>query len=140
MLKSKGSNQLKVVLVFILLNVISLSVSAHWTASGCVSDDTGNLYTGLAYGTTFETTPVVLEPNLGKGIYCAPTYGGTCRIRTKTRCTECTTRPDENGWYYQSGKMYYYLACPIDDYIGYLLIPIAGLGFSIIRKSKLAII
>lgn len=118
------------VLCFVLISSTSF---ATWTASGCVSDDTGYLYTGVAYGTTFETTPVVYE--VGTGIYCSPTVNGTCRIRTKSQCRDCTTRPDSNGWYYQSGQMTYYMACPIDDYIPLILIGVAGVGFFAIRKG-----
>lgn len=129
MLKLKGT----ILVVFFCL--LSFKGFATWTASGCISDDTGYLYTGYASGNTYETTPVVYET--GTGIYCNPTYNRVCRIRTKSPCRQCTTNPDSNGWYYQSGKEYYYMACPIDDYVGLILVAVAGLGVLAIRKGMI---
>lgn len=128
MLKFKG------VLLLVFLCLLSFKGFATYTW-GCVSDDTGYIYPNDAYGTTYESTPVVYTS--GTGAYCNPTYYGTCRIRTTSQCRQCTTKPDKDGWYYQSGREYYYYPCPIDDYVGLILVAVAGLGVLAIRKGLL---
>ncbi len=124
----------RVLFLFVFFCLLSFKSSATYTW-GCVSDDTGYIYPNNAYGTTYETTPVVYSA--GSGAYCSPTYYGTCRIRTTTQCRQCTTRPDSNGWYYQSGREYYYYQCPIDDYVGLIIVAVAGVGALAIRKGLL---
>ncbi len=137
-MNAQCSFKFKIVVLLTILSLVSLNLSAHWTASGCVSDNTGNLYTDQAYSNplTFETSPRILEGNLGYGNYCAAYTAGTCRIRSSSSCNGCTK---SGNWWYQSGVMTYYLACPIDDYAGLIAMSVAGLGFILIRRNFLVV-
>ena len=126
----------KFLLGFVLL---LLSYTAKATYSyGCVSDDTKYIYPNEAYNGTFETSPVKY---MGSGDYCQPTYVGTCRIRSRNDCRMCTGPYNEGSWYkqdiwyYQSGKEYRYLPCPIDGQTGFLLISTIGIGVIFIRRK-----
>ncbi len=144
--------QLKLIWIVIVLLFLSTKSYATYTAIGCVSDDTGYLYTGSAgvnspryggYGPAYETTPVVTTGQIGTGIYCNAKTLGNCVIRTKTRCTECTGPYDyqagygTNYYYEQAGKLKGFMLCPIDDYVGLMVIAMGGLGFVAIRKKSL---
>jgi|GEM_PF-1668842 len=146
-----GVKKLRAVLLLGILTGFALNAFATYTVIGCVSDDTGYLYTGPAgvnsprpggYGPAYETTPVVTDAQLGTGIYCSPTYLGVCVIRSKTQCRQCTGPYDYNSswwatdnYYEQAGKLYGYMNCPLDDYAGLLLVLAGGAGFFILRKT-----
>ena len=134
----------------VMLLFFSVAVNAQYTVTGCVSDDTGYMYTGPAgmnsprpggYGPAYSTTPVVTSGQIGTGIYCSPVTISNCVIRTKSRCTECTGPYDYQAgsgtdyWYEQAGKLKGFMNCPIDDYIGLMLVAVAGIGFVLIRKN-----
>jgi len=144
--------KLKITSFFILLLFIwSTNALAAYTVIGCVSDDTGYLYTGPAgvnsprpggYGPAYETSPVVTSGQLGTGMYCSPVTLGNCVIRTKSDCRDCTGPYDYDSskwntdkYYEQAGKLKGFMQCPIDDYIGYMLVAIAGLGFVAIKRK-----
>lgn len=112
---------------FLIFNICSSNAQYIY---GCVSDDTGLIYPDLAYGTTYETSNPS-QPN--QGDFCKPKKVGECRMRVKFDCRGCTG-PDRNGWYYQAGTLTRFVECPIDDYIPFILIAIAGTGFLFIRK------
>ncbi|RYG20879.1 MAG: hypothetical protein EOO07_04110 [Chitinophagaceae bacterium] len=139
--------------LFVIIALLSINTEARsqsYTVIGCVSDDTGYLYTGPSgvyspryggYGPAYETTPVVTSGQVGTGIYCAPVVLGNCVIRTKTKCSECTGPYDyqsgygTNYYYEQAGKLKGFMNCPIDDYIGLMVVAIGGIGFVLIRKN-----
>lgn len=143
----------KIVLIVFFLFFLNINAQAQsYTVIGCVSDDTGYLYTGAAgvnsprsggYGPAYETTPVVTTAQLGSGIYCSPVTIGNCVIRTRSQCSQCTGPYDYDSsrnkdmWYEQAGKLKGYMQCPIDDYIGFMIAGIGGLGFIAIRKRIL---
>jgi hypothetical protein len=147
--KTKG--KLKCLLVTLLL-LLSINSYSSYTVIGCVSDDTGYLYTnpagvnsprGSSYGPAYETSAVVTSGQIGSGIYCHATDLGNCVIRTKSKCTECTGPYDykpgggTDNYYEQSGQLTGYLSCPLDDYIGFLLVIVGGAGFYYLRKKKI---
>jgi hypothetical protein len=148
----KTSSKLKRFWMAAILLFLSTSAYSRYTVVGCVSDDTGYLYTnpsgmnsprGSWYGPAYETSAVVTAGQLGYGNYCRPTNIGNCVIRTKSRCTECTGPYDYlAGWgsdyyYEQSGQLVGYYACPIDDYVIYIIGAMAITGFFFIRKRQL---
>ncbi len=143
--------QLKLIWIVIVLLFLSTEAQSNYTIIGCVSDDTGYLYTGPAgmnspryggYGPAYETSPVVTSGQIGTGIYCGPTTLGNCVIRSKTRCTECTGPYDyQSGWgtnyyYEQAGKLKGFMLCPIDDYVGLMVVAMGGFGFVLIRRRS----
>ena len=105
---------------------------------GCVSDDTGFIYPNNAYGTTYEASPVAV---VGSGDFCRPSYKGACRIRSRTNCRSCTGPVNEGTWwrpdywYYQSGKEYRYIDCPIDQNIAYILLCSGIIGVVYVKKQ-----
>lgn len=136
----------------LFLILLSFNVSATYTVIGCVSDDTGYLYTGPSgvnsprsggYGPAYEVSPVVTSGQIGTGMYCSPTYMGLCVIRTRSQCRDCTGPYDyqagkgTDNYYEQAGKLKGYMMCPLDDYTGFILSAIGGLGFLMIRKKFL---
>lgn len=140
----------------ILLGFLLLCTNTHaqsYTVTGCTSDDTGYLYTGPAgtnsqrpggYGPAYEVSPVVNVAHIGTGIYCSPVTIGNCVIRTRSQCPQCTGPYDydpakkaKDMYYEQAGKLKGYMACPIDDYIGLMLVEVGGLGFVMISKRFL---
>ncbi|MEJ5992818.1 hypothetical protein WG904_00210 [Pedobacter sp. Du54] len=127
-----------------------MGYSQSYTIIGCVSDDTGYLYTGPAgvnsprgYGPAYETTPVVTSGQIGTGIYCSPVVLGNCVIRARSRCTECTGPYDyQSGkgtdyWYEQAGKLKGFTNCPLDDYVGLMMLVVGSAGFVMIRRNFL---
>ncbi|MGF1923577.1 MAG: hypothetical protein ACQUHE_05320 [Bacteroidia bacterium] len=149
-----GKYKLRVLLVALALLFLSSEVqSQSYTVIGCVSDDTGFLYTGPSgvnsprsggYGPAYETTPVVTSGQIGTGIYCSPVNLGVCVIRARTRCSECTGPYDydpswrnKDEYYEQAGVLRGYMMCPIDDYVGFILVAIGALGFFVVRKNFL---
>ena len=128
----------RVLLLVLGLVVFGFNVNATYNY-GCVSDDTKYIYPNEAYNGTFESTPVKY---LGSGDYCQPTYVGTCRIRSRVDCRQCTGPFNEGSWYkqdiwyYQSGKEYRYLPCPIDSETGVLLMSSLTVGIFFIRRRK----
>jgi hypothetical protein len=137
------NTSVKYALLAILL-FISTNVHSSYTVIGCVSDDTGYLYTnpagvnsprGAWYGPAYETNAVVTSGQIGTGIYCKSADLGNCVIRTKSRCTECTGPYDYRAgygtdyYYEQSGSLIGYMNCPLDDYTSILLLTIGGIGF-----------
>jgi hypothetical protein len=143
----------KIKMCLVTLALVALSTKAYstYTVIGCVSDHTGYLYTGPAgvnspryggYGPAYETSPVVTSGQIGTGIYCSPVTLGNCVIRTKSQCTQCTgpydydsSRKREDYYYEQAGKLKGFMMCPIDDYVGFIVAAMAGLGVIFIRKS-----
>lgn len=127
-----------VIFIMVIISIFSFTAKAQTSASGCVSDDTGYLYTNNAYSYYYETTPVVTS--FGTGLYCSPTVVGTCYIRSRSNCRDCTgpynfgSNRNPDYWYLQSGKKTNYVACPIDDYVG-VLIAIAGVGVVLLRRN-----
>ncbi|TKC10441.1 hypothetical protein FA048_09655 [Pedobacter polaris] len=123
------------------MSLICFKTSA--TTYGCVSNDTGYIYPNEAYGTTYEASPVAY---VGTGDFCRPSYKGNCRIRSRVDCRQCTGPVNEGSnwnqdiWYYQAGKEYSYIDCPIDTEIGFLLIGVLGMGVFFIRKNKKLVI
>lgn len=117
-------------LVFVLV-FFGVSSSNAQYIYGCVSDDTGLIYPNLISGTTYDTTNPT-QPNQGN--FCSPKVVGTCRMRVSFRCSKCTG-PDRSGWYYQSGTLTRFVECPIDDYIPFMLILVAGTGGLFIRNK-----
>lgn len=113
-------------IVSVFLGVFSANAQVYY---GCVSNDTGLIYPDNAYGTTYEPDDAQTP---GVGNYCSPKYQGSCRIRSRTRCRGCGN--EINGWYYQPGAEYSFLACPIDSFIPNVLLVISGAGFLFIRK------
>lgn len=125
---------------------LSFNANAQTGVSGCVSDDTGNLYpvfSGVTrnggYGPAYNLTPVISKTTLSG--YCFPVRGGRCVIRTRSGCSECTgpydydsSKDGKDMWYEQSGRIYTYMPCPIDDYAGLLVLAATGLGFVVLRK------
>lgn len=137
--------QSKFKLLLLVLGLLTFNAHAQISASGCVSDDTGNLYpspTGVTRSSTsgpaYNVTPVTSAAIVSG--YCFPARGGRCVIRTKSDCSGCTGPYDYNPgsgkdmWYEQTGRMYTYLPCPIDDYAGLLVLAATGLGFVVLRK------
>jgi hypothetical protein len=148
---AKTEGILKCLLITLLL-FFSVNAYSTYTVTGCVSDDTGYLYTNPAgvnsprgswYGPAYETNAVVTSGQIGSGIYCLATDLGNCVIRSRSRCTECTGPYDYKAgggtdyYYEQSGQLTGYLMCPIDDYVGFLLVLIGGAGFYYVRKKKI---
>lgn len=142
----------KLWLLLTILTFLSIDTYANYTVVGCVSDDTGYLYTGQSgvnsprgYGPAYEPNPVVTSGQIGTGNYCRPTTLGNCVIRTKSRCSECTGPYDymagygTDYYYEQSGKLVGYVMCPVDDYAGLLLVLVGGTGVYFLRRRKLAI-
>ncbi|SFG92918.1 hypothetical protein [Pedobacter insulae] len=139
----------------LLLSILSINAHSTYTVIGCVSDDTGYLYTGPAgvysprpggYGPAYETSPVVTSGQIGTGIYCAPVSMGNCVIRTKNNCRDCTgpydydpSKKGQNYYYEQAGRLKGFMQCPIDDYVGFMVAAMAGLGFLFIRRSNLLV-
>lgn len=134
-----------------ILLLLGTKAQATYTVIGCVSDDTGYLYTGPAgvnsprpggYGPAYETSPVVTSGQLGTGIYCNARTLGNCVIRTKSKCTECTGPYDyqagsgTNYYYEQAGKLKGFMACPLDDFAGLMVAAMGGIGFVLIRKKQ----
>ncbi len=138
--------------VLVVFLFLSTHACATYTVIGCVSDDTGYLYTGPAgvnsprsggYGPAYETSPVVTAGQIGSGIYCSPTVLGNCVIRTRSQCRDCTGPYDyqpgggKDMYYEQAGKLTGYMDCPVDDYVGLMLAAVGGLGFVMVRKKIL---
>jgi len=147
---AKAESRLKYFFVSLFL-FLSNTVCAY-TVTGCVSDDTGYLYTnpsgvnsprGSWYGPAYETNAVVTSGQIGSGMYCRPADLGNCVIRTKSRCTQCTGPYDYNAgygldyYYEQSGQLTGYTMCPLDDYIGFLLVIVGGVGFYYLSKRNI---
>ncbi len=116
------------VFAFIFFSVASSNAQYIY---GCVSDDTGLIYPDLISGTTYDITNPT-QPNQGN--FCSPRRVGTCKMRVSFKCSECTG-PDKKGWYYQAGTLTRYVECPIDDYIPFMLISIAGVAVLFIRNK-----
>ena len=148
--KIMNLQKFRIGLITVMLFILSINAYSAYTVTGCVSDDTGFLYTGFSgvtrtggYGPAYEATPVVTTAQLGTGIYCSPTTIGNCVIRARADCRQCTGPYDykdgkgEDMWYEQKGKLKGYMLCPIDDYIGFILVAMAGIGFVCIRKNLL---
>jgi len=147
-----GEN-LKIFLLSILLVFLTNSSLFAYTVIGCVSDDTGFLYTGSAginsprpggYGPVYELSPVITSGEIGTGIYCSPVELGNCVIRTKSKCTKCTGPYDYNSswwgtdyYYEQAGKLKGFMECPIDDYIPLLLVSMTGFSVYCLRQRCL---
>lgn len=142
----------KLVALIVLFVLLADASYGQYTVTGCVSDDTGYMYTGPAgvnsprpggYGPAYETTPVVTSGQIGTGIYCSPVTIGNCVIRARSKCSECTGPYDykvgtgTDYWYEQAGKLKGFYNCPIDDYIGYMVVAIAGLGVFALRRNFL---
>ncbi|MFD0941513.1 hypothetical protein [Pedobacter boryungensis] len=136
------------------LLLLSFNVYSTYTVIGCVSDDTGYLYTGPSgvnsprgswYGPAYETSPVVTSGQIGSTIYCSPAALGNCVIRTRSRCTECTGPYDykigggTDYYYEQSGQLTGYMTCPLDDYIGFLMLIVGGISFYYLRRNKVVL-
>lgn len=151
---AQTKNSLKFTLLITLI-LFSINAYSQYTVVGCVSDDTGYLYTGSAgvtsahgswYGPAYETTPVVTSGQIGTGMYCGAVDLGNCVIRSKSQCRQCTGPYDyKAGWgtdyyYEQAGQLTGYMMCPIDDYAGFLLFAIGGAGFYFVRRKKLLIL
>lgn len=124
------------VFTFIFFGVCSSKAQSYY---GCVSNDTGLIYPNNVYGSTYEPYDA---QSPGVGNYCSPKYEGSCRIRSRTKCRGCGEAVNEakwwqtpDWWYYQAGNEYSYVACPIDDYIPFILVAIAGTGFFFIRNK-----
>jgi hypothetical protein len=135
-----------------ILLLSSFTAYSNYTVVGCVSDDTGYLYTnasginsprGSWYGPAYETNAVITSGQIGSGMYCRPTDLGNCVIRSKSRCTECTGPYDYRAgygtdyYYEQAGQLTGYVLCPIDDYAGLLVGLVGGAGFYFLRRRKL---
>lgn len=124
-------------MISIILSCLISNIAFSQTL-GCVSDDTGFMYPNAAYGTTYEPTPVGV---VGTGDYCRPTYKGNCRIRSRSNCRNCIGPVNEGSWwrpdywYYQSGKEYRYIDCPIDKNVGYMVLCSGILGFILVRTQ-----
>lgn len=128
---------LSTIFASLLLGVFSVSAHSNY---GCVSDDTGLIYPNYVYGSTYEP----INPQTpGVGDYCSPRYEGSCRIRSRSDCRGCGPRVNEGTrnnpdyWYYQPGKEYSYMACPIDKDIPLILLLTSGVGFLIVRKKAI---
>lgn len=122
---------------FVFLSVFSVNAQVYY---GCVSNDTGLIYPDNAYGSTYEPNDAQMP---GVGNYCSPKYQGSCRIRSRNDCRGCGPRVNEGTnrypdyWYYQPGARYSYVACPIDDYIPFVMLAVGGAGFLFIRKRAI---
>lgn len=123
---------------FLVISILWVAAHIAYAQSiGCVSDDTGFMYPNAAYGTTYEPTPVGV---VGTGDYCRPTYKGNCRIRSRSNCRNCTGPVNEGTWwrpdywYYQSGKEYRYIDCPIDTNVAYIMMCSSVVGFVWLRR------
>ncbi|MES2417977.1 MAG: hypothetical protein V4541_07290 [Bacteroidota bacterium] len=133
-------------ILLIVLSTYSFNLKASYSAMGCVSDDTGWLYPDNAYvtredgyGPSYSTSTVITT--FGFGNYCSPQRGGRCVIRSRNDCRDCTgpydydsSKRGKDMWYEQKGRIYTYMACPIDDYAGLLLAGVAGIGLFFLRR------